>query len=86
MLSLLESAVAGKRATGKRAQIPGIPVAGKTGSSDWGGPFASFVGIVPTSAPRYVIFVGVSSTSKSARGGTVAAPAFARVAKRALER
>ena len=84
LLSLLESAVSGKRATGKRAQIPGIRVAGKTGSSDWGGASGSFVGIVPSSAPRYVIFVGVSGSSKPISGGTVAAPAFARVAKRAL--
>ncbi len=84
MLSLLQSAVAGKRATGKRAQIAGVQVAGKTGSSDWGGASGSFVGIVPANEPRYVIFVGVRSSAQSISGATVAAPAFARVAKQAL--
>ncbi|MET0595173.1 MAG: penicillin-binding transpeptidase domain-containing protein, partial [Polyangiaceae bacterium] len=89
MLELLESAVDGPRATGKAARIAGVRVAGKTGTSQLHNPsasqvYASFIGIVPADAPRYVILVGVVDPGDGAWGGTVAAPAFARIATRAL--
>jgi beta-lactamase regulating signal transducer with metallopeptidase domain len=90
---MLEGVVDGERATGRAAQISGVRVGGKTGTSDdpdceacahAPGVFASFVGIVPLDRPRWVIYVGVGQPSKEGSGGTIAAPAFARIAARAL--
>ncbi|HTQ06498.1 MAG TPA: penicillin-binding transpeptidase domain-containing protein [Polyangiaceae bacterium] len=83
VLSMLEGAVAGERATGKLARIAGVRVAGKTGTGDLGDHGANFVGIVPVERPRYVVLVSVSAPS-DVTGATVAAPVFARVARRAL--
>jgi cell division protein FtsI/penicillin-binding protein 2 len=44
--------------------------------------YASFVGIVPAYAPRFVILVG--AIADGGWGGKLAAPVFARVASRAL--
>ena len=82
--SMLEQAVAGERATGKAARIPGIRVAGKTGTSDAEHIFASFVGFVPAERPRFVIYVGIGLAGPEGSGGTTAAPVFARLARRAL--
>ena len=91
--SMLEGVVTDERATGKAASVPGVRVGGKTGTSDdpdcvqcaqGEGTFASFVGIVPLDHPRWVIYVGVGRPAKPGSGGTIAAPAFARIATRAL--
>jgi cell division protein FtsI (penicillin-binding protein 3) len=91
--SMLEGVVTGEQATGKAARVPGVRVGGKTGTSDdpdceqcahGPGTFASFVGIVPLDRPRFVIYVGVGQPTKEGSGGTIAAPAFARIASRAL--
>ena len=91
--AMLEAAVSSERATGKAAAVPGARVGGKTGTSDDSdcascvqgtGSFANFVGIVPIDAPRWVIYVGVGRPNKPGSGGTIAAPAFARLATRAL--
>jgi beta-lactamase regulating signal transducer with metallopeptidase domain len=92
VVSMLEEAVNGADATGKLAQISGQKVAGKTGTAAWDlpgggeGTYASFVGFVPSTAPRFVILVGVEQPREGAEygGGKVAAPVFARVATRAL--
>jgi cell division protein FtsI (penicillin-binding protein 3) len=84
---MLEQAVAGARATGKAARVAGVRVAGKTGTSDAADEVhASFVGIVPASEPRFVIYAGVTSRKPETSGATAAAPLFARVAARALAR
>jgi len=88
--AMLEGAVTAERATGKAANVAGTRVGGKTGTSDaeccaqGGGAFSSFVGIVPIDAPRWVIYVGVGKPNKEGSGGTIAAPAFSRIATRAL--
>ena len=89
VVGMMEGVVTGERATGKLARIPGVRVAGKTGTADYlpegtEGVYASFVGIVPADHPRFVILVGVESPRSGGYGGNVAAPAFARVASRAL--
>jgi cell division protein FtsI (penicillin-binding protein 3) len=74
--------------TATRAQVPGYRVGGKTGTAYKleGGIYtkkyvASFVGIAPMSAPRFVIAVMVDEPSAGLHhGGTVAAPVFSRVA------
>ncbi|MFT3774082.1 MAG: penicillin-binding transpeptidase domain-containing protein [Minicystis sp.] len=90
VVAMLEEAVNGERATGKAARIAGARVAGKTGTAAWTPSdgkertYSSFVGMVPADRPRFVILVGVEEPRDGASGGKVAAPAFARVASRAL--
>ncbi len=65
--------------TGTRAQIPGVRVAGKTGTSEsaTGPPHAWFIGFAPVERPMMAIAVVVASggdIGESATGGSVAAP------------
>ncbi|MGE0551514.1 MAG: penicillin-binding transpeptidase domain-containing protein [Kofleriaceae bacterium] len=87
VLSLLERPIVDAGGTARAARIEGVRVAGKTGtvkSSIGRGYYASFVGIVPADAPRFVVLVGVDGVD--GQGGTVAAPVFAKIAARALAR
>ena len=90
VVAMLETAVNGEKATGSRARIDGPRVAGKTGTAAWTRPdastgiYASFVGFVPSTAPRFVILVGLEQPRNGEAGGKVAAPVFARVATRVL--
>ncbi len=84
VLSMLEGVVTAERGTGRAAALFGVRVAGKTGTSDSDEVFASFVGIVPVDAPRFVILTGLSGPKLTGGGGTLAAPLFRRVALRAL--
>jgi cell division protein FtsI (penicillin-binding protein 3) len=76
-------------ATGNEAAIPGYSVAGKTGTAQKPGPngyipgayVASFVGMVPVKHPRLLVLVVVDEPHRAIFGGTVAAPAFAEIAK-----
>jgi cell division protein FtsI (penicillin-binding protein 3) len=76
-------------ATGNAAAIPGYTVAGKTGTAQVPGPHgyttgkyvASFVGMVPVKKPRLLVLVVVNEPTRGIFGGTVAAPAFAEIAK-----
>lgn len=76
-----------QRGTGTGAQIPGITVAGKTGTAQNAGtaPHAWFVAFAPAENPRYAISVIVENGGKSggddATGGAIAAP----IAKQVLE-
>jgi cell division protein FtsI (penicillin-binding protein 3) len=91
VVGMLEDAVSSDRGTGSRARIAGAKVAGKTGTAGWDlpgggeGVYASFVGFVPSTAPRFVILVGLEQPQgEDANGPTAAAPVFARVASRAI--
>src|SRR6185437_10765304 len=90
VVTMLGQVVYGEHGTGKAAAIPGVRVAGKTGTGDFERPdgtmayYVSFVGIVPADHPRFVILVGVEAPREGGYGGNVAAPAFARVATQAL--
>ena len=78
--------------TGTEAAVPGYEVAGKTGTAEKPDPsggysgryVASFVGFVPANAPRLVILVVVDEPRRGIYGGSVAAPAFAEIARFAL--
>jgi cell division protein FtsI (penicillin-binding protein 3) len=77
----LEAVVTAPGATGHAAAVPGYRVAGKTGTGlqvkdgRYGsGEVASFIGMAPVEAPRYVI--AVFAHSPGGEGGAVAAPAF----------
>ncbi len=90
VMAMLEGVVQSEKATGTAARVSGVRVAGKTGTAEWTTPdgkehtYASFIGIVPADAPRYVILIGVEEPREKGPGGKVAAPAFARIAARAL--
>jgi cell division protein FtsI (penicillin-binding protein 3) len=86
VLAMLERVVTDPDGTGHAAAIDGVRVAGKTGTSSRGAHryYASFVGIVPADAPRYVVLVGVDGVADG--GGKVAAPVFANIAAKALGR
>jgi len=94
MREMLETVVSGKDGTAKKAQIPGYRVGGKTGTAYKveNGRYAmprkyigSFVGMVPMSAPRFIIAVMIDEPTQNGHfGGSVAAPTFAAVAINAL--
>jgi cell division protein FtsI (penicillin-binding protein 3) len=86
VMTMLGRVVNDAGGTGQAARIDGVRVAGKTGTaqSRGGRHYASFVGIVPADAPRFVVLVGVDGVTGA--GGTVAAPVFAKIASRALRR
>jgi cell division protein FtsI (penicillin-binding protein 3) len=80
--------------SGTAAQVPGYQIAGKTGTAakpDEQGGYsdyryvASFVGLVPAKDPRLVMLVTVDEPRGAIWGGVVAAPAFAEIAKFALQ-
>jgi cell division protein FtsI (penicillin-binding protein 3)/stage V sporulation protein D (sporulation-specific penicillin-binding protein) len=80
--------------SGTAAQIPGYHIAGKTGTAakpDENGGYsdyryvASFVGFVPAQHPRFVALVTVDEPRGAIWGSVVAAPAFAEIAKFALQ-
>jgi peptidoglycan glycosyltransferase len=81
-----------QRGTGTEAQIPGITVAGKTGTAETGDnqpPHAWFIALAPAEAPRYAIAVlvehgGSSGTDDAATGGRIAAPVAAQVLRALL--
>jgi cell division protein FtsI (penicillin-binding protein 3) len=93
LLGLLEAVTTDDGATGKRAQIPGYRVAGKTGTA-WkanAGSYskdryvASFGGIVPASAPRLAAVVVIDEPSAGKYyASEIAAPVFAEVMGGAL--
>ena len=78
---------------GKKAEIPGLMVGGKTGTADKPGPggydrdkrLSSFVAAFPMDDPRYAVFVmldephGTKETHQYATAGWVAAPVVGKV-------
>jgi cell division protein FtsI/penicillin-binding protein 2 len=81
--------------TGKKAQLEGYTVAGKTGTAQKPNEkkkgysnqvIASFVGMVPADKPRLVILVMIDEPQTERLGAKVAAPVFARIADFALKR
>ena len=76
-----------ERGTGTAARIPGITVAGKTGTAQTTtdqNPHAWFVAFAPADAPRYAIAVIVEnggSQGGDATGGQLAAPIAQRILK-----
>lgn len=82
-----------ERGTGKKAIIPGVKVAGKTGTSQKvvGGQyshnkfFASFIGFAPVDDPQVAVAVSFDEPHPSYYGGTVAAPVFQEVVSNTLK-
>lgn len=70
--------------TGRRAAVPGVRVAGKTGTATGqeGFPNSWFIGFAPVGEPRIALAVFVEGTpvsGETATGGSVAAPIAARL-------
>lgn len=78
--------------TAKNAALPGMSVAGKTGTARRasGGSYStavyvsSFVGYFPVETPRYAIIVLVENPKTAYYAATVAAPVFAGIASRMI--
>lgn len=87
MTAMMEAVV--QQGTGTAAQIPGIQVAGKTGTAQTvsGNPHAWFVSFAPANDPRIVVAVVVlngGSLGSDATGGRVAAPIAKAIMQAAL--
>lgn len=89
---MLETVVSNE-GTARQAMIPGVRVAGKTGTAQkaenggysktrW---LASFAGFLPVDDPRLVIVVLIDEPQGIHYGGVVAAPVFKRVAEASLD-
>src|SRR5688572_8671117 len=93
-LAQIMKGVAKDGGTGPLAAIPGIEVAGKTGTAEKVDPvtkryssddhLSSFVGFAPADDPRVVAIVIVDEPQGEHFGGIVAAPAWRRMVERAL--
>jgi cell division protein FtsI (penicillin-binding protein 3) len=92
--ALLRGAV--ESGTGTLAAVPGVAVAGKTGTAQKVDPatgrysttagVASFVGFAPAEKPRVVVLVLIDEPTTSRYGGTVAAPVFREIAQALIAR
>lgn len=92
MIEILKRVVS--EGTGKKAQVPGVAVAGKTGTTQKVDPvtkrythekfISSFVGFAPADDARLCIAVVVDEPQGAYYGGTVAAPVVARIVERGL--
>ncbi|MFQ6040835.1 MAG: peptidoglycan D,D-transpeptidase FtsI family protein [Candidatus Poribacteria bacterium] len=77
--------------TGKRAQVKGYQVAGKTGTAQKAGKggyldkyIGSFVGFLPADNPELSIIVVIDEPQEEYHGGKVAAPVFKAIAEKAM--
>jgi len=85
-----------RRGTGRRAEVPGYRVGGKTGTAEKlvdgrysdGAVVSSFIGAFPIDDPRYVVLAvfdepkGTAETRHHATGGWIAAPVVGQVVQR----
>jgi cell division protein FtsI (penicillin-binding protein 3) len=79
-----------REGTGTQAKVAGYEVAGKTGTAQKVRPggvgymsgvyISSFAGFLPAGAPKLLIVITIDSPRSGLFGGTVAAPAFSRLA------
>ena len=88
-MRLMLSGAVSHGGTGSAAQVPGFPVAGKTGTAQKnvagqgyvkGQYISSFAGFIPSNDPKYVIYVAVDNPREKYYGAEVAAPLFSRLA------
>jgi cell division protein FtsI (penicillin-binding protein 3) len=94
MLQMLERVVQSDDGTGKTLRLPGVILAGKTGTAQKLGSsrlpgahyVSSFVGYVPARKPRAVVLVMVDDPKQNGYyGGVVAGPVFKETAKALLK-
>lgn len=91
VLAMMEKVV--EKGTGKKAQIRGYRIAGKTGTGQKAGPggryvpgayYSSFVGFFPFPEPRFGVLVVLDEPEGEYYGGDIAAPVFREVAENIL--
>jgi len=94
MKQILVSITEDKKGTGVKARVPGLVVAGKTGTAQKyvagkgysnGKYFASFVGFLPADRPQLLIGVMVDEPQKQYYATQVAAPLFSKIAERSMQ-
>lgn len=94
MREILISVTEGKKATGTKAKIEGIRVAGKTGTAqkyeagkgyDSKKYLSSFIGFLPAEKPELLIGVMIDEPKAPYYGGMNAAPVFKKIAERSLQ-
>ena len=80
-----------EKGTGKRAQVPGYIVGGKSGTANIATPTgyleaynSSFVGVAPLNDPRLTVLVVVNNPKGGILGGAVAAPVVQEVLAKSL--
>ncbi len=85
-MRLMMESVVGPDGTAPEAAIAGYRVAGKTGTAmrangkgGYSGYTASFIGLAPADAPRYVVSVVIQAPQGVHFGGLIAAPVFHKV-------
>lgn len=86
----LRDAVAG--GTGKQARVPGLQIAGKTGTARKAGPsgyeagryISSFCGFLPADDPKFLLLVIVDEPANRYYASEVAAPIFAKTVQRLI--
>jgi cell division protein FtsI (penicillin-binding protein 3) len=100
MTSMMRDVVCSSKGTGNLAKVPGMAVAGKTGTAykiQKGGGYvgadgtkayyASFVGFFPAAAPQVTILVSIDEPDPASNdrfGGTASAPVFVDIAQAAI--
>jgi len=92
MVEVLKGVV--EKGTGKKAQVPGVAVGGKTGTTQKVDPrtrqythekfISSFVGFAPAEKPRACVAVVMDEPQGAYYGGAVAAPVVGRIFQRGL--
>ncbi len=91
---ILVSVTEGEKATGTKARIEGIRVAGKTGTAQKYEPgkgydskkyLSSFIGFLPAEKPELLIGVMIDEPRFPYYGGLNAAPVFKKIAERSLQ-
>jgi cell division protein FtsI/penicillin-binding protein 2 len=91
-VSRMLEGVLGPGGTAEEAQVDGYTLAGKTGTAEKAIPggysktdfVASFIGFAPARNPRLLVAVMVDEPQGDIYGGSVAAPAFEKIASYAL--
>lgn len=94
LIEMMKTVVDEEDGTGKLATIPGIAVAGKTGTAEkfsqitksYSERTASFVGIAPADKPKLAIVVVIDEPRvRPAYGGTLAGPVFAEIGTKTIQ-
>jgi cell division protein FtsI (penicillin-binding protein 3) len=91
--AMMSTVVEEEGGTGRRAAIPGLTVAGKTGTAEkymqatksYSERIASFTGVVPAEAPKLAITVVLDEPQvRPAYGGTLAGPVFSEIGQKTI--
>lgn len=91
--SMMSTVVEEEGGTGRRAAVPGITVAGKTGTAEkfmqatksYSERIASFTGVLPAEAPKLAITVVIDEPQvRPAYGGLLAGPVFSEIGQKTI--